>query len=83
MFKLNLSCSYANTRRYNPSVRLRFVTDSLGFEADEEAAQFVLDHAGQELLEEKGETMFVKTRNRVFEDLKVNAFSNVDIKGQI
>lgn len=73
----------ANKCRYKPAVRLRFVTEELAFESDEEAAQFVLDHGGKELLEEKDDHVRVITGNRLFEDAKTAAFGSVDIKGQI
>lgn len=69
--------------RYKPNLRLRFITEELAFESDEEAAQFILDHGGQELLEEKDDQVMVRMGTRLFEDAKTAAFNQVDIKGQI
>lgn len=77
------SSSFTNLPSYKPVVRLRFVTDELAFETDEEAAQFIVDHGGKDLLEDKDDGMRLKTGNRLFEDAKIEAFSSVDIKGQI
>ncbi|KAL8692579.1 MAG: hypothetical protein Q9218_002427 [Villophora microphyllina] len=40
-------------RAYKPDVKLRFVTEELGFESDDESARFVCDHGGQNYLEER------------------------------
>ncbi|KAG9246204.1 SAC3/GANP/Nin1/mts3/eIF-3 p25 family-domain-containing protein [Calycina marina] len=40
-------------KAYKPSVKLRFVTEELGFESDADAAQFICDHNGQHLIEER------------------------------
>ena len=75
---------FANhSARYKPNVRLRFITEELAFESDEEAAQFILDHDGKELLEEKDDYVVVRMGTRLFEDAKAAAFGQVDIKGQI
>ena len=64
---------------------LRFVTEELYFESDAEAAQFILDYKGQDLLEERGEKIVLLTgkAGKLFEGPKAEAFSKVDIKGQI
>ncbi|PMD29879.1 hypothetical protein L207DRAFT_592928 [Hyaloscypha variabilis F] len=36
-----------------PDVKLRFITEELGFESDGDAAQFICDYNRQHLLEEK------------------------------
>lgn len=69
--------------RYKPTIRLRFITEELGFENEAEAAQFIVDHDGKELLKEKDDHVEVSMGNRLFEDAKNAAFSQVDIKGQI
>lgn len=74
--------AYVN-KAYKPAVRLRFITEELAFESDEEAAQFVLDHGGKDLLDEKDDYVRLLTGSRVFEDAKTAAFASVDIKGQI
>jgi hypothetical protein len=70
---------------YKPNVKLRFVTEELGFESDGDAAQFIYDHNGQSLLEEResGLVFLTGDAKQIFETAKVAAFSKVDIKGQI
>ncbi|KAL2258238.1 hypothetical protein VTK26DRAFT_8534 [Humicola hyalothermophila] len=72
-------------KAYKPSLPLRFVTEELYFESDVEAAQFIIDHQGQALLEEcDGTIMFLTGRaGQLFEGPKAAAFSRIDIKGQI
>jgi hypothetical protein len=71
--------------RYKQDVPLRFVTEELYFESDVEAAQFILDHEGQELLEDRNGTIVFLTAKAGsrFEGARAKAFSRVDIKGQI
>lgn len=66
-------------------VPLRFVTEELYFESDVEAAQFILDHEGQDLLEDRSGTILFLTgkAGSRFEGARAKAFSRVDIKGQI
>jgi hypothetical protein len=70
---------------YKPDVNLRFVTDELGFESDADAAQFIIDHQGQHLLEDRKEYIAFLTGKAgpLFESFKSQAFKQVDIKGQI
>ncbi|EHL01561.1 putative THP3 like protein C2A9.11c [Glarea lozoyensis 74030] len=72
-------------KAYKPNVKLRFVTEELGFESDGDAAQFIYDHNGQFLLEEResGLVFLTGDAKQIFETAKVAAFSKVDIKGQI
>lgn len=72
--------------RYKPDVKLRFVTEELGFESDEESARFICDHGGQSFLDEReeGEVRLLTGKAlRFFEGAKASAFRTVDIKGQI
>lgn len=71
--------------RYKPDVKLRFVTEELGFESDADAAQFIIDHNGQDLLEDRSEYIaFLSGKaGSLFENARANAFRTVDIKGQI
>lgn len=64
---------------------LRFVTEELYFESDIETAQFILDHDGQDLLDERNGTIVFLTGKAGprFEGARAKAFSRVDIKGQI
>lgn len=61
------------------------MTDELFFETDADAAQFILDHDGAELLEEKnGTLMFLSGKALpLFNSHKAAAFARIDIKGQI
>ncbi|POS87276.1 hypothetical protein EPUL_003518 [Erysiphe pulchra] len=72
-------------KAYKPDVKLRFIVDELGFESDSDAAQFICDHNGQHLLEEKSGSLYVLTgkAGAIFEGAKVLAFRKIDIKGQI
>ncbi len=71
--------------RYKPDVRLRLVTEELGFESDLDAAQFIIDHKGQDLLIERNDDIMFLTgkAGSLFEDARKLAFRKVDIKGQI
>ncbi|KAJ5895344.1 hypothetical protein N7495_007035 [Penicillium taxi] len=72
-------------RAYKPDVNLRFITEELGFESDEQTARFVLDHSSDALLEEKNGTVRLLTgkAGQLFEQAKAEAHRMVDIKGQI
>lgn len=71
--------------RYKPDVKLRFLTEELGFESDDESARFVCDYSGQIFLEERNDGVRLLTGKALgfFEDAKESAFKRVDIKGQI
>jgi hypothetical protein len=71
--------------RYKPDVKLRFITEELGFESDADAAQFIIDYQGQHLLEDRTEYIAFLTgkANGLFENSRAAAFQKVDIKGQI
>jgi hypothetical protein len=70
---------------YKPDLRLRFITEELGFESDADAAQFIINHNGQELLEDRTEYIAFLTGKAgpLFENARKQAFRTVDIKGQI
>ncbi|CAL3971538.1 unnamed protein product [Diplocarpon coronariae] len=70
---------------YKPDLRLRYITEELGFESDGDAAQFICDYNGQHLLEERAnELRFISSKaGPLFEAAKSEAFRTVDIKGQI
>ncbi|EEH18647.2 hypothetical protein PABG_07707 [Paracoccidioides brasiliensis Pb03] len=72
-------------RAYKPDVKIRFITEELGFESDEQAARFILDHAQEDLLQEKpdGVKLLTGKAGQVFELAKAEAHKVVDIKGQI
>lgn len=72
-------------KSYKPDVKLRFVTEELGFESDRDAAQFIIDYKGQHLLEERTEYIAFLTgkAGQLFEGPKAAAFRRIDIKGQI
>lgn len=71
--------------RYKPDVKLRFFTEELGFESDDESARFICDHGGQMFLEERDGEVRILTGKalRFFETARSAAFKKVDIKGQI
>jgi SAC3 family protein LENG8/THP3 len=72
--------------RYKPDVKLRFVTEELGFESDEEAARFICDNGGEDFLKTRNEEVMLDTGVRsggLFESARIEAFKKVDIKGQI
>ncbi|KAL6717088.1 hypothetical protein ACLMJK_005003 [Lecanora helva] len=70
---------------YKPDLKLRFLTEELGFESDDESARFICDHGGQSFLEEReGEVRLLTGKAlRFFEPARDAAFKKVDIKGQI
>ncbi|KAJ5807057.1 hypothetical protein N7474_010649 [Penicillium riverlandense] len=72
-------------RVYKPDVTIRFITEELGFESDEQTARFILDHASDALLEEREGSVRLLTgkAGQVFERAKSEAHRVVDIKGQI
>lgn len=71
--------------RYKPDVKLRFITEELGFDSDTEAAQFIIDFQGQDLLEDRTEHIAFLTgkAGSLFEGPRASSFQKVDIKGQI
>ena len=66
-------------------MNIRFITEELGFESDEQTARFILDNSSAELLEEKNGTVRLLTgkAGQLFEQAKAEANRVVDIKGQI
>jgi len=72
-------------KAYKPDVKLRFITEELGFESDGDAVQFIIDHNGQNLLEEceDGIRLLTGKAGTIFEAARGAAFRKVDIKGQI
>lgn len=56
----------------------------MAFESDAEAAQFIIDY-NQELLEERDDYIAFLTgkAGQIFENARAQAFSRVDLKGQI
>jgi hypothetical protein len=66
-------------------VKIRFITEELGFESDEQSARFILDHAPEDLLQEKSDGVKLLTGKAgpVFAQAKAEAHKIVDIKGQI
>ncbi|EEP77801.1 predicted protein [Uncinocarpus reesii 1704] len=72
-------------KAYKPDVNIRFITEELGFESDEQAARFILDHVPDELLQEKpdGVKLVTAKAQPFFEAARSEAHRIVDIKGQI
>ena len=46
--------------RYKPQVRLRFITEELGFESDQEAARFICDHQAGDFLTSKDDQVLLE-----------------------
>lgn len=71
--------------RYRQTVSLRFITEELGFESDQDAATFICEYKGDALLEQKDDNIIFATAKagQLFELAKQQAFRKVDIKGQI
>lgn len=81
-----LAALAAMCKAYKPDVKIRFITEELAFEHDDEAARFVLDYAAPELLEQRDDgvvRLLTGKAGATFETAKVAAFGRVDIKGQI
>ncbi|KAL4889831.1 SAC3/GANP/Nin1/mts3/eIF-3 p25 family-domain-containing protein [Aspergillus ambiguus] len=81
-----LSALAAICKAYKPDVRIRFITEELGFESDEQSARFILDHTSDDLLLEKDGAVRLVTSLKaaqLFEGAKSEAHRVVDIKGQI
>lgn len=77
--------SLLTCNRYKADVRLRFITEELGFESDSDCAQFICDYNGEHLLKEEADHLRVLTGKAgpIFENARAEAFRKVDIKGQI
>ncbi|KAE8387611.1 hypothetical protein ETB97_006628 [Aspergillus alliaceus] len=81
-----LSALTAICKAYKPDVNIRFITEELGFESDEQSAHFILDHTSEESLQEKDGAVRLLTGAKavqLFEAAKADAHRIVDIKGQI
>lgn len=80
-----LSALAAICKAYKPDVKIRFITEELGFESDEQSARFILDHSSEDLLQERDGSVRLLTgkAGRIFEVAKAEAHRVVDIKGQI
>ena len=75
---------FTDVRSYKPDVKLRFVTEELGFESDDHTARFVCEYNGQAYLEEGPEVKLLTGKAlSFFDSAKAAAFRTVDIKGQI
>ncbi|KAI1394028.1 SAC3/GANP/Nin1/mts3/eIF-3 p25 family-domain-containing protein [Hypoxylon trugodes] len=72
-------------KAFKPALKLRYITEELAFESDAEAAQFIIDFNGQDLLEEQQDHIaFLSGKaGTLFETARAEAFSRVDLKGQI
>lgn len=72
-------------KAYKPDLKLRYITEELAFEHDAEAAQFIIDHNGQHLLEERDDTIVFLAGKAMglFDTARSEAFRRVDLKGQI
>ncbi|KAI0120333.1 SAC3/GANP/Nin1/mts3/eIF-3 p25 family-domain-containing protein [Hypoxylon sp. NC0597] len=72
-------------KAFKPELKLRYITEELAFESDAEAAQFIIDYNGQDLLQERQDHIAFLTgkAGTLFETAKAQAFRRVDLKGQI
>ncbi|KAF2113387.1 SAC3/GANP/Nin1/mts3/eIF-3 p25 family-domain-containing protein [Lophiotrema nucula] len=80
----------ANISRAYVTVALRFLTDELGFDSDNDCIEFLTSHGAENLVEQKtndkNESQLrvkIKEGAGLFDSLRAAAFSKVDIKGQI
>ncbi|KAL4738894.1 SAC3/GANP/Nin1/mts3/eIF-3 p25 family-domain-containing protein [Aspergillus similis] len=81
-----LSALSAICKAYKPDVKIRFITEELGFESDEQSARFILDHSSEDMLLEKDGAVRLLTGGKaaqLFEAAKADAHRVIDIKGQI
>lgn len=71
--------------RYKPDLSLRYVSEELAFKDESACAQFICEHGGEHLFEQKEPGVRFQTAKAgpVFESAKSAAFRTVDIKGQI
>ncbi|KAI1429921.1 SAC3/GANP/Nin1/mts3/eIF-3 p25 family-domain-containing protein [Xylaria sp. FL1777] len=71
-------------KAFKPELKLRYITEELAFESDAEAAQFIIDY-DQDLLQERDDHIIFLTgkAGQTFENARAQAFSRVDLKGQI
>ncbi|KAI0843248.1 SAC3/GANP/Nin1/mts3/eIF-3 p25 family-domain-containing protein [Hypoxylon sp. FL0890] len=72
-------------KAFKSELKLRFITEELAFESDAEAAQFIIDYNGQDLLQEREDHIAFLTGKAglLFETARAQAFRRVDLKGQI
>ncbi|KAI5281061.1 hypothetical protein KEM54_003410 [Ascosphaera aggregata] len=73
-------------RGYKPDIPIRFITEELGFESDEQSARFILNHAPETLLQERedgGVLLLTAKAGGIFEEARAKAHRLIDIKGQI
>lgn len=70
---------------FKPDVKLRYITEELGFNNDADAYNFITEHNGQHLLEgSEDDLRFLSGKaGSLFEVARGEAFRKVDIKGQI
>ncbi|KAI1804968.1 SAC3/GANP/Nin1/mts3/eIF-3 p25 family-domain-containing protein [Daldinia bambusicola] len=72
-------------KAFKPELKLRYITEELAFESDAEAAQFIIDCNGHDLLQERQDHIAFLTgkAGMLFETARAEAFRRVDLKGQI
>jgi hypothetical protein len=64
---------------------IRFLSEELGFDSYEDAAQFFVNHGAQEYLKQIDTAEFVLNTGAfsVFDGAQKSAYQKIDIKGQI
>ncbi|KAI1409175.1 SAC3/GANP/Nin1/mts3/eIF-3 p25 family-domain-containing protein [Hypoxylon sp. FL1857] len=72
-------------KAFKQELKLRYITEELAFESDAEAAQFIIDYSGEKCLQERQDHIVFQTAKAAgdFETARAEAFSRVDLKGQI
>ncbi|KAL9092079.1 MAG: hypothetical protein Q9159_001078 [Coniocarpon cinnabarinum] len=72
-------------RGFKPDLSLQYVTEELAFKDEQACAQFICEHGGEQLFEQKesGIRFLVAKAGQIFEKAKGAAFRTVDIKGQL
>lgn len=65
-------------------ISVRFLSEELGFDTYEEAAQFMVNHGAQDHLKRNEKEFLLNTGAfSVFDGARELAFKRIDIKGQI
>lgn len=77
--------AHLSPNRYKPSVKVRFISEELGFESDHQSLQFFNGHNAEHLLEstDDGYRVLTGKAGAIFETAKNEAFRRVDIRGQM
>lgn len=82
---LIFSTDFLSSNSYKPDVKVEFLSSELAFPDDQQCAQFLCDHVGDQLFEVKpdGVRFLISKVGNAFDTAKQKAFRTVDIRGQI